>query len=101
MYEQRQKQLNLTRCTVVHHCLMRRETRWRSGQLLRIGAWEKTNDQLLHSSRLKLPNSPAADVIGAESAAGEPVGPRARASTGSREDAVPRSRLHDADPGRA
>jgi hypothetical protein len=28
--------------------------------------------------------STAADVIGAESAAGEPVGPRARTSTGSR-----------------
>jgi hypothetical protein len=51
--------------------------------LLKIGAWKKTNEQLLHSSRLKLPNSPAADVIGVASAAGEPVGPRARASTGS------------------
>jgi len=51
---------------------------------------------------LRISFSTAADVIGAESAAGEPVGPRARASIGSRatvdairfgEDAVQRSRL--------
>jgi len=36
------------------------------------------------SKMLRISFSTAADVIGAESAAGEPVGPRARASTGSR-----------------
>jgi hypothetical protein len=56
------------------------------------------------SKMLRISFSTAADVIGAESAAGKPVGPRARASIGSRatvdaignrfgEDAVQRSRL--------